>query len=515
MNLTEEQAAVAAAIHAGRNVVVQAGAGAGKTSTLREATRGINGRVLYVVYNRAAAEDAKGSFPRHVRASTIHGLAFSALGRNYGKRLNSGRQTSRETARRLAVMNPVELSGAIRLTPAQIAQLAVMTVEQFCYSADEELAQQHVPPLRGMSSNAQLAELYLEWMQLRAAGDHGQASEVRTLWDREMATRKEVAAVVLPVARKAWADLQNPDGNKVRFVPDHYLKMYQLTHPDLSQFDAVLLDEAQDSNPVTVSILTGGGSGQLAAIGDSHQQLYAWRGAVDALAKWPADETLYLTQSWRFGQQVADEANKWLSVLGARLRVRGNPGLASVVGPVDAPDAVLCRTNGGAITQLMTALEDGRRPAMAGGAGELIRLVESAQALRSGQPAEHPELCLFTSWAQVQEHAEEPTGSDLRVFVDLVDGLGPAALLQALRQVRDPDVADVVISTAHKSKGLEWGAVRIHDDYPEPKTEHGRRGSIPRDLAMLAYVAVTRAKLQLDRSGLEWVDSYLPMGAAA
>jgi superfamily I DNA/RNA helicase len=65
--------------------------------------------------------------------------------------------------------------------------------------------------------------------------------------------------------------------------------------------------------------------------------------------------------------------------------------------------------------------------------------------------------------------------------------------------------ADVIISTSHKAKGREWDYVRIGMDF-QPRTEDGREVPPSRPEMMLAYVAVTRAKIGLDNEGLVWVD---------
>ena len=62
----------------------------------------------------------------------------------------------------------------------------------------------------------------------------------------------------------------------------------------------------------------------------------------------------------------------------------------------------------------------------------------------------------------------------------------------------------MVISTAHKSKGREWDRVRIAADFKAP--EEGKTPS--RAELMLLYVAVTRAKVALDRTALTWVDAF-------
>lgn len=59
----------------------------------------------------------------------------------------------------------------------------------------------------------------------------------------------------------------------------------------------------------------------------------------------PADVRLPLAQSFRFGPAVAREANKWLDILHADLRLRGYDRINSVVTTTSAPGTVLCRTN--------------------------------------------------------------------------------------------------------------------------------------------------------------------------
>ena len=44
-------------------------------------------------------------------------------------------------------------------------------------------------------------------------------------------------------------------------------------------------------------------------VGDPNQQIYQFRGAVNALHSFDADRTFYLTQSFRFGPEVAFAAN--------------------------------------------------------------------------------------------------------------------------------------------------------------------------------------------------------------
>ena len=81
---------------------------------------------------------------------------------------------------------------------------------------------------------------------------------------------------------------------------------------------------------------------------------------------------------------------------------------------------------------------------------------------------------------------------------------------QRTDRLADERYAEVVISTAHKAKGREWDSVKIGSDFRQPAAgEDGKPGRVPRGEAMLAYVAVTRAKKTLDRGGLAWIDDQL------
>jgi hypothetical protein len=103
----------------------------------------------------------------------------------------------------------------------------------------------------------------------------------------------------------------------------------------------------------------------------------------------------------------------------------------------------------------------------------------------------------------------DDAGSDLKVLVKLIDTHGPDRIIAACDALAGSErSADVVISTAHKAKGREWPTVRIGSDFhppsPDPDDPQGRI-LVPREEAMLAYVAVTRAQETLDNDGLAWV----------
>ncbi len=473
---TPEQQAAVDAFTAGGTLAITAGAGTGKTSTLRLVAQSRPGsRGLYVAFNKAVQLEAEASFPANVTSKTAHALAYRTHGAPLRARMQGPRMSSASVAQALDIRSPVMLDsadGRAVVQPAQQAALALSVVARYCRSADRRIGGQHFVPPEGT--------------------DGVDLSELRR--------------VVVAAADRAWADLSGPNG-KLKPTHDHYLKQWALTDPKLA-FDFILYDEAQDADPCIAGVLLGQDA-QLVAVGDRAQALYQWRGNADILSTLPADHRVSLTQSWRFGPAVAAEANLWLAVLGDDLRITGAPGRNSRLAPIDTPGAVLCRSNAGAVRAVMEAHDAGRKPALVGGGVEILRLAEAARRLQDGQPSGHSELVAFDTWGAVVDYARnDPAGTDLAIAVKLIERFGADEVVTAIGSAIPEARADIVVSTVHKAKGREWDEVRIGADFNAPTERNGEAATVSPAEAMLGYVAVTRARFVLDTGGLAWVHGY-------
>jgi AAA domain len=483
---TGEQEKIRDAYLNGGPLAVTAGAGTGKTSTLVLLGEARRARVRYVAFNKSIALEAERRFPKWVRPSTAHSLAWQAVGARFRDRMDNQRHMpAREVARLLKINEPLKLSQHT-FAPHQVARLTMETVTQFCYSAALEPNEWHAPRVKGIDSPGDKAVL---------------------------------RDALVPLARRAWADLMSPDG-RLRFQHDHYLKFWQLGDPSIDA-DVLFVDECQDLNPVLEAVIARQDA-QVVAVGDASQQLYAWRGATDALERLGQGNKLTLSQSFRFGPAVACEANKWLGLLHADLRLSGTSSIPSRLCDLSSPKAILARSNGGVMKQVIAQVSAGRkvampspRPGVPGGA-EIERLAKAAISLKQGRGTDHPEFMAFQTWAEVQDYAaNDPGGEDLAVQVDLIDEHTPEKILTMCAQLVEERYAEVVVSTIHKAKGREWESVAV-EGFRKPKQDP-ETGLVPlpaRDQMMAAYVAVTRAKLLLDRGSLSFVDDYLTAGAA-
>ena len=473
---TVEQADAIEAFATGEPLAIQAGAGTGKTTTLAMMARTTPRVGQYVAFNKAIAADAGRAMPNTVDCRTLHSIAFQATRRSPSAplldRLGGARTRSSTVARHLGLGHlvvTVATSGATRskvLQPQWQAGHVMRAVQAFCQSGDPEPTTAHFPWVPGI--------------------DQPGAN----------ANNRAVAGELLPALRKAWADLASPAG-KLRYTHDTYLKQWQLAGGRLPG-DYVLFDEAQDANPVMLALLAAADQ-QVVYVGDSQQAIYEWRGAVDAMAG--LGNTTFLTQSWRFGPALAGVANDLLLMLDAPLRLTGNPSLDTQVylfRPAPArPDAVLCRTNGAAVSVVLSYQARGLAPHLVGGNEDIVRFAHAAGQLQAGERTAHPELACFESWREVQAYvADDPQGSELAMLVKLLDEYGTQIVIDALDGLVAEDGADVVVSTAHRAKGREWPSVRLAADW-----ELQEGDALPPDPELrLMYVAATRAQLGLDAS---------------
>jgi superfamily I DNA/RNA helicase len=474
MRPTDEQAQAVDVFLSGSPLVIEAGAGTGKTSTLKLIAESTDRRGQYVAFNKAIVADAEKRFPDHVACNTAHSLAFRAVGKNYSHRLwNSARMKSWEIAAALGLDDfvvPMPGGESKRLAKAYLAGLVMKGITYFCQSADERPTGRFIPYVEGIDM----------------PDDNGR---------RTYANNEVLRTYLEPYLETAWADLMNPNGS-LPFKHEHYLKAWQLSDPFIPA-DYILFDEAQDANPVMLAIVQSQDHAQRVYVGDSQQEIYGFTGAVNAMGTLAGAERVFLTQSFRFGPAIAETANEVLDMLGAELRLKGLDSIDSRLEEISRPEMLLTRTNAAGVREVLMAIERGEKVHVVGGAKDIVAFAKAAGSLMEGNGTSHPELACFDTWLEVQEYVDhDQQGDELRLMVKLVDEFGPWTIVDALEKMPTERQADRIVSTAHKAKGREWAKVKLAADFPVTK-EGNSPG--PEELRLL-YVAVTRAKNVLDVS---------------
>lgn len=504
---SHEQQAIVDAYLAGRDVCVQAGAGCGKSTVLALIAQAqlhhLPGRrARYITFNKRNATEVSETFAHYgltnAEASTAHSLAYRACASDPGLKhlVDHMRRDFPPIKREMQMFDIADVSRCLEATvdydfetkkyrkvelpngalpfnaQRRYLTLARDTVARFCQSADTELSERHVP---------YLGEIDPKLRQL-------------------------VRDALAKTAQQMWHELLNPAG-PLKTSHAHYLKAWVLTDPQIgSNGDVLLYDEAQDANPaLSKVVLAQRGRVQLVLVGDEFQALYGFTGAVDAMSGFAAQDgvvTLPLSESRRFGQRIADTANKVLDVLDPdrtnTMRLRGvgtvDGRVITDYGPADATtaDAVVCATNKQVIENIIEQTDVGRVVYSTLDVSYLVSLADDIELVESGhaQDAKEPAMRRFRDldvWAQ---WLKNPGADDalLHGNVQIVlrhggDKLRGLANLLA----PDPAHADVTVSTIHKAKGGTWNRVLVDMGGERIKADDTNK------LRML-YVAVTRAR---------------------
>lgn len=472
---TDEQQAVLQKAGEGQTLKIKAYAGAGKTSTLKMlADRRSHLRGRFLAFNKAIADSAKAKFPKSVQCSTWHSLAYRQVESYLTHKLSLPKERPQDLAGRygLGPMRvPSVIGKPVEISAFQLGAIIADSTGRFCRSAQKAPDPRHI--------------------------------NVSDLLDDRMAG--EFKAFLLPHIKRHWEESISREG-RLGISPDVYLKVWELSEPTIGA-DYVLGDEMQDADGLMLSVLRRQTHAQVLVVGDSHQQIYEWRGAVNAMDYVQAEEAR-LTESFRFGPRFARLATRVLHLLGETVPLRGQECIASVLfeNPDIRPevDAILCRKNATVVGELAEGLAKGHRVAVRANVSEILAFADGADQLKRGARAWRPtSLALFDSWKDVQEYARTFAGRDLFPMVNIIDTQGTGYLRSLLSQIEpDESKAAYVISTVHGAKGLEWNRVRVCGDFRFKQNDDGTTTLSPEETRLL-YVAITRARLVMDVSDLK------------
>jgi superfamily I DNA/RNA helicase len=334
MNLTKEQQAILDAYKSTTgDMKVLALAGTGKTSTLMELVlANPDQSFLYLAFNKAIKDEveakAKSMGITNLKAQTQNSFCLS-LARGAGLTCTDikGYMSVKVIASRLG------LYGNDRF----MAYPASMIMGRFLVSRDSEITEKHIP--RDVKD--------------RIAANVRRYARKNTNIEQETEKRLQTA---LRIAKSLFKSF---DFGSDVMMHDVYVKLVQLHYDNTVPVaeDVVLLDEAQDINPVFSDIVSRM-SARVIAVGDSNQAIYQFRGAQDFLSEMPAESTLTLTQSFRFTPEIADRVNLLLEhMTDLRLKGFGEAG-------GDGTEAILCRTNIGCLSEALALLGSDKKFAL-------------------------------------------------------------------------------------------------------------------------------------------------------
>lgn len=481
MTPTQEQTQIVKAARTGKNLRIQAYAGTGKTSTLVMVANEVLKPSLYLAFNKAMAEEAKTKFPSWVEVRTTHSLAYSHIGHYYQHKLSRPRGryvnvggTGSEIGK-LFKIKDLELSETSKISSAAIGLCIKETVNRFEYSSSRAIGLDHIPQ-----------------------------HLINDFKKRKGFVESTFKPTILIYAKKLW-NLRKDVKSDILCTHDTYMKLFQLSKPKLSGYDVIYLDEAQDSNACLLDIFLYQKDAQKICVGDGLQAIYQWRGSVNAMDRLDFQQ-LCLTQSFRFGEEVGRVATEVLRDRHTgkhNHNVKGLPSIKSVVGNdsdfllEDECYTLLCRTNAYLLSEAVAMLNKGKCINIEADMKDFVKLLNSAVALFTDKikDIKHESIIPFTTWFEMEEEAK--SNNELGRIAKIVKDGEALRYIAALEKHYNTTTPDVILTTAHKSKGREWDTVVLAEDFPSPYDKDDKFIGLEDPERNLLYMACTRAKHKL------------------
>lgn len=214
-------------------------------------------------------------------------------------------------------------------------------------------------------------------------------------------------------------------------------------------------------------------------------------------------DRLWLIHSFRFGPEVAGVANMLLALKGETHHITGKGGADRVLQTKPrnfGHHAVLHRSVCGAIRTALHLPLACRKVFWVGGM-ESYRIEDLIDlywfSIAMSERMRHDRLTReYRDYDEYLQIAEDPGDMEMKQVIFILEQFFPLPdRLTTLREqcVSTESEADVTVCTAHRSMGLEWDKVKLHDDFLDildPDMPQSQR----QDEIKLMYVAATRAR---------------------
>jgi F-box protein 18 (helicase) len=479
MEFTLEQSAI---INSTGNIKIDAVAGSGKTTTLIEyaRTRPQGSKILYLAFNKSVKLEATRKFAaqgiHNVKVETAHSLAFKHIVYEHDYHVRPHGYNTSEIVEILNLHGNEE-----KHTEYVVANHIIKFITYYCNS-DRQLIQD------------------LNYLDI--------VSDKRAkIFVKSFYTYIESQTRLL---------LNKMDRGEIEVSHDFYLKKFQLSNPNL-YFDYILFDEGQDASPAMIDVFFKQKATKV-IIGDTHQQIYSWRFAVNSLEK--ADyKTFHLSTSFRFSQDIANLAMgvlKWKNYL-----EQGNPVLIKGAGINHAHKikAILARTNLGLLLTAIEFVIEKKKLNNIYFEGNINSYTYADDGtslydvlkLYNGNSHLVKDKVIKTmkNISELVDYIEKTEDVQLGMMVEIVRKYGnriPGIIQEIKAKHIDNDEkenAQMIFSTVHRCKGMEYDSIQLVNDFITKEklekkcinnNEEVINSSRLNEEINLLYVALTRTK---------------------
>src|SRR6185312_12199435 len=491
--LTEEQQAI---INSTGNIRINAVSGSGKTTTIIEyaASRPRSSRIIYLAFNKSVRLEATKKFEsrglHNAKVETAHSLAYKHIGCAHGYTVSNQSYKTHEIVDLLGLSSTGE-KHAEYILATHISRF----LTYFCNSDKSKVQDlNYLDTVTDITAQAFVKKFYS------------------------------------PIEDGTRLLLARMDRREIDITHDFYLKKFQLAAP-LLPYDYILFDEGQDASGVMLDVFLKQNATKV-IVGDVHQQIYGWRYAVNSLAKTDF-KTFNLSASFRFPQDIAGLASGILDWKGKLYDFDPVVITGKGVDTRELTKATIARTNLGLLLKAIEYITENRKVRniyFEGNINSYTYADDGASLydvlnLYNNKPDKIRDKLIqsIKDLDELEEYIEKTEDVQLGMMAEIVKEYGDEiyGIIKSLKELHvqdeDKSKAEMIFSTVHRAKGMEYDVVYLVDDFiTEEKLEKLKDKGEPLNTAKLTeeinllYVAVTRAKYKLHIP-----ESLLPKGVSA
>lgn len=417
------------------NLLINALAGTGKTSTLELIQNAAPPPVLCVAFNRRIADEMTKRFRSTTTVRTFNSLGHRIWASACASRLTVDPKKCQDLLRNAIASLP-------KSTRSEAYDIFWETVSAIGLAKSlGYVPERYFPNARRLCTRETLLNHFEEDL-----GPLGQ-----DLLDE----------VLVASIKAAYAG--NVDYNDQVYMP----ALFGGTYP---RFPLVLIDEAQDLSPVNHEMLRHLRHSRIVAVGDPNQSIYGFRGAVQSgMASIKAEFEMIeadLSVSFRCPSNIVQAVHwrvpgmKWIKEGGRAASLR-NPSLNSFVDG----SAIICRNNAPLFALALRLLSVSRGVSVSG-SDIGPRIIGIMKKLGSETLAQPEVLNAIEDWLAEKLARESKTANDIAdcmvVFANFGTTLGQAI---GYADYLFQQSGTITLLTGHKAKGLEWPTVYHLDPF--------------------------------------------------
>lgn len=483
MQFTKEQLNI---LSAKGNLKINAVAGSGKTTTIiayaKQLPKAVSG--IYIAFNKTVKEEAALKFASfglsNFKVETAHSLAYKHIVAQKGYTLKANGYKPHELPSILNMQDSGE-----KHYEFIVSNHILKLVSLFCNSSKQKVEEVDYLATIDNEKTYQFVQNCLPFIVLQ--------------------TRLFLAKMF---------------NKEIEVTHDFYLKMFQLSNPILP-YQYILFDEAQDASAAMLDVVLKQPSTKI-IVGDTHQQIYSWRYAINSLEKVDF-ETLHLTNSFRFNDNIAMLANE---ILGYKKDIFDKVAIENVIGigstSTIQTKATIARTNIGLLVEAIGFVTNSKKSTSIYFEGNINSYTYADDGtslydvlfLYNNQQSKIKDTLLKSMkvFADLEEYVDKTGDVQLGMLVEIVKEYENEIfdILKLLKEKHLPldkkNSANMIFTTVHRCKGLEYDEVYLAEDFitKEKIDKHIEQGVDDLKLIKLneeinlLYVAVTRTKTKLN-----------------